>query len=89
MRRIERVLERYRNGVRDARMRALVRTQHELAMRTGIPRSTISALECDRLFLSSAYALLIAEALDCEVGDLFVKRHVPRRRRIRVAETAR
>ena len=44
-------------------------------MKTGIGRTTISALESNRLFLSSTYALVIAEALHCKLGDLFEKRH--------------
>ena len=41
---------------------------------TGISRSTISALENNRLFLSSHYALLIAEALKCSLNDLYEER---------------
>lgn len=61
---------RYRNRVRRWRLRALVPTQRELARLTGINRSTISALENNRRFLSSQYALLIAEALGCRL-DLY------------------
>ncbi len=49
----------------------MVPKQEALALRTGIPRSTISALENNRLFLSSQYALLIAEALDCSLDNLY------------------
>ena len=65
------VMRQYRNRVRECRLRALLATQQELATLTGISRSTISALENNRLFLSSPYALLIAEALGCKVDDLY------------------
>jgi DNA-binding XRE family transcriptional regulator len=47
--------------------------QEDLAKLTGISRSTINALENNRLFLSSPYALLIAEALGCGIGELYEK----------------
>ena len=72
---IARVSRQYRNLVRECRLRAMVATQQELSMKTGIGRTTISALENNRLFLSSTYALVIAEALHCKLGDLFEKRH--------------
>ena len=68
------VAEQYRNRVRECRLRAIVATQKDLAMITGISRSTISALENDRLFLSSYYALLIAEALGCTLDELYERR---------------
>jgi len=67
------ITERYRNRVRDCRLKALIAKQEELSKKTGIPRSTINALENNRRFLSSHYALLIAEALDCSLDDLFEK----------------
>lgn len=70
---VSEVASRYRNQVRQCRLRALVPTQRELARMTGINRSTINALEKQRLFLSSYYALIIAEALECKVDDLFEK----------------
>jgi DNA-binding XRE family transcriptional regulator len=66
-----RVAKRYRNRVRECRLRAMVAKQEDLARMTGISRSTISALENNRLFLSSPYALLIAEALRCRLDDLY------------------
>jgi len=66
-----RVAKRYRNRVRECRLRAMVAKQEDLASMTGISRSTISALENNRLFLSSPYALLIAEALRCRLDDLY------------------
>jgi DNA-binding XRE family transcriptional regulator len=66
-----RVAKRYRNRVRECRLRAMVAKQEDLARMTGISRSTISALENNRLFLSSPYALLIAEALRYRLDDLY------------------
>jgi len=71
---ISQVAKQYRNRIRDCRMNALVQKQEDLSDMTGISRSTINALENNRLFLSSHYALLIAAALDCKLDDLFVKR---------------
>jgi len=68
---VRKAANRYRNRVRRCRLRALVRTQRDLARLTGISRSTISALENNRRFLSSQYALLIAEALGCRLDDLY------------------
>jgi DNA-binding XRE family transcriptional regulator len=65
------VAKKYRNRVKECRLRAMVGKQEELSRLTGINRSTISALENNRLFLSSHYALLIAEALKCKLDDLF------------------
>lgn len=67
------VAERYRARVRECRLRAMVPKQGDLARMTGINRNIISALENGRLFLSSTYALLIAEALGCSLDDLFEK----------------
>jgi transcriptional regulator with XRE-family HTH domain len=49
----------------------MIAKQEVLARRTGIPRSTISALENNRLFLSAPYALLIREELGCTLDDLY------------------
>jgi len=67
------VAKQYRNKVRDCRLKALMAKQEDLAKLTGISRSTINALENNRLFLSSPYALLIAEALGCGIGELYEK----------------
>lgn len=69
------VAEQYHNRVRACRLRAMVAKQEDLARMTGISRSTINALENNRLFLSSSYALLIAEALGCRLDDLYEKHH--------------
>lgn len=69
------VAKQYQNRVRECRLRAMVAKQADLAKMTGISRSTINALENNRLFLSSPYALLIAEALGCKLDELYSKRN--------------
>jgi DNA-binding XRE family transcriptional regulator len=71
---LTRVTRRYRNRVKECRLHATVAKQKELAALTGISRTTISALEGNRLFLSAPYALLIAEALGCKLDDLYEQR---------------
>ena len=71
---LARVTRVYRNRVLECRLRAMVRTQQDLARRTGINRTTISALERNRIFLSSYHALVIAEVLGCSLDDLYGKR---------------
>lgn len=67
--------EQYRNRVRECRLRGMMAKQEDLSRMTGISRSTMNALENNRLFLSSPYALLIAEALGCRLDDLYEKRN--------------
>ena len=69
------VTKQYRNRVRECRLQAMIAKQEDLAKMTGISRSTINALENNRLFLSSAYALTIAETLDCKIDELYEKRN--------------
>jgi DNA-binding XRE family transcriptional regulator len=69
------VTKQYRNRVRECRLRAMIAKQEDLAEMTGISRSTINALENNRLFLSSTYALLITEALDCKLDELYERRN--------------
>ena len=73
---LSKAARQYRNRVREGRLRAMVAKQEDLANMTGISRSTINALENNRLFLSSPYALLIAEALDCKLDELYEKRNI-------------
>lgn len=77
----DRVRRRYRNRVRECRLGAMVAKQDELAKLTGIGRTTISALENNRLFLSAPYALIIAEVLGCSLDDLYEPRRGCRRQR--------
>jgi DNA-binding XRE family transcriptional regulator len=65
------VKKKYGSRLRKCRLRAMIATQKELAKLTGIDRTTISALENNRLFLSSAYALIFKEKLGCSLDDLF------------------
>ncbi|MCW5556165.1 MAG: helix-turn-helix domain-containing protein [Verrucomicrobiae bacterium] len=46
-------------------------SQAELAQRAGIPRTTISAIEGERLTPSVTAALALARALECSVEELF------------------
>ncbi len=61
----------FRNRLRKCRLRATIATQEELAKLTGIDRTTISAIENNRLFLSSSYALIFKGVLGCSLDDLF------------------
>jgi DNA-binding XRE family transcriptional regulator len=72
---VAKITRQYRNRVRECRLRSMIPKQEDLARMTGISRGTISALENNRLFLSSHYALLIAEALRCRVDDLYENLH--------------
>ena len=62
---------RYRNCLRRCRLRGLIISEAELARRTGIERTVISALENNRRFLSIEQALLIKEVLGCSLDDLY------------------
>lgn len=69
-----RVAKQYRGRVRECRLKAMIAKQEDLAKLTGISRSTVNAIENNRLFLSAPYALLIAEALGCSLDELYEKR---------------
>ena len=62
---------KYRNRLRKCRLLAMIATQEELSRLTGIDRTTISAIENQRLFLSTPYALIFKETLGCSLDDLF------------------
>ena len=62
---------RYRNQVRECRLRGLIISEAELSRRTGIERTTLSALENNRRFLCIEHALLIREVLGCSLDDLY------------------
>jgi DNA-binding XRE family transcriptional regulator len=81
---IRKVARQYRNRVRECRLKAMVARQEELARMTGIGRTTISALENNRLFLSAPYALIIAEVLGCSLDDLYEARDCNQRQRARL-----
>ena len=63
--------KQYRNRLRECRLRSLIPTQVELARKSGIDRTTISALENNRLFLSIRYALRLKEVLGCSLDDIY------------------
>lgn len=79
---------RYRNRLRECRLRGLIISEAELARRTGIERTTLSALENNRRFLGIEHALLIKEVVGCSLDDLYEQVHpdqngaVPGERRI-------
>lgn len=54
-----------------ARRHLLGLTQAELAVRAGLPRSSVSAIEAGRLRPSVDAALAVSKALGCAVEDLF------------------
>jgi len=83
---LERIEKLYRNRVKEARLKALIATQQELAQLTGINRTTINALEKNRLFLSSQYALAISEVLRCSLNDLYQKRYDENGKRVGMPE---
>jgi transcriptional regulator with XRE-family HTH domain len=62
---------RYQNRVRQCRLRGLIISEAELSRRTGIERTTLSALENNRRFLCIEHALLIREVLGCSLDDLY------------------
>jgi transcriptional regulator with XRE-family HTH domain len=62
---------RYRNRLRECRLRGLIISEAELARRTGIQRTTLSALENNRRFLPIEHALLIREVLGCTLDELY------------------
>lgn len=63
-----------------ARRKARGWAQEELAARSGIPRSSVSAIEAGRLTPSVTAALAIAKALECSVEELFAGGESPSRR---------
>jgi len=65
------VRSRYRNRLRECRLKGLIISEAELARRTGIERTIISALENNRRFLCIEHALLIREVLGCPLDDLY------------------
>jgi DNA-binding XRE family transcriptional regulator len=72
---LSKITAEYRNRVRECRLKALIPKQEVLSKKTGIPRSTINALENNKLFLSSQYALIIRDVLGCSLDDLYEKKN--------------
>ncbi|MHB1405417.1 MAG: helix-turn-helix domain-containing protein [Desulfitobacteriaceae bacterium] len=56
--------------IREARLRAAIGTQKELALRTGLAPNIISDLERGRRNVSPAWAMRIAEAVGVKPDDL-------------------
>lgn len=54
-----------------ARRKALGWSQDDLSARAGVPRSSVSAIEAGRLTPSVTAALAVAQALGCNVEELF------------------
>ena len=61
----------YRNTVLLLRLQAGFVKQKDFAEKTGISPQTVSEIESNKRFLSSPYALRIAEVLGCSLDDLF------------------
>lgn len=64
----------YENTVLLLRLKAGYKTQKALASRIGFSPSILCEIESNQRFLSSVYALRIAEVLGCTVDDLFTKK---------------
>jgi DNA-binding XRE family transcriptional regulator len=62
---------KYRNRLQEARLRALIPSQAALARSSGICRTTICALEKNRINLSIRYALRLKKILGCTLDDLY------------------
>lgn len=76
MRRISTEIKRnYENNVLTMRLKAGFAKQKLFAERIGISPTILCDIESNRQFLSSVYALRIAEVLDCKLDDLFGKRN--------------
>lgn len=67
----DRMKQKYRARVLECRLSAHIPKQKDLARLTGIAPTIISELESGALFLSSPYALAIAEACKCSLDNLF------------------
>lgn len=64
-------LGHYRNRLTELRLRALISSQAELSRLSGICRTTICALENNRIALSIQYALRLKKVLGCSLDDLY------------------
>ena len=61
----------YRNRLREVRLRALLPSQADLARAAGICRTTICALENNRIQLTIHHAMKLKGALGCSLDDLY------------------
>jgi DNA-binding XRE family transcriptional regulator len=62
---------RYTNRLKEVRLQALISSQAELARLSSICRTTICALESNRINLSIGYALRLKKVLKCSLDDLY------------------
>lgn len=60
-----------RNRVRECRLRALIVSQAELARLTGMCRTTVCAIEKNRINLTIVYAFRLKKVLKCSLDDLY------------------
>lgn len=64
-------LHHYRNRLREVRLLSLISSQAELGRLSGICRTTICALENNRINLSIGYAIRLKKVLKCSLDDLY------------------
>ena len=64
----------FTNRVLELRLAAGYKRQKEFAADVGISPSIICDIESNRKFLSSVYALRMAEVLGCKLDDLFERK---------------
>lgn len=62
---------RPKNRLRELRLRALIPSEAELARRSGICRTTICALEKNRITLSIENAFRLKRILGCTLDELY------------------
>jgi DNA-binding XRE family transcriptional regulator len=62
------------NNVQILRLKAGYRTQKEFSEVTNISPTILNAIESNRKFLSSVYAIRIAEVLGCTIDELFSRK---------------
>ncbi len=62
---------RLKNRLRELRLRALIPSEAELARRSGICRTTICALEKNRITLSIENAFRLKRILGCTLDQLY------------------
>lgn len=70
----ETIKKNYENKVLVLRLRAGFVKQKDFAAKVGISPTILCYIESNRTFLSSVYALRIAEVLDCSLGALYERK---------------